>query len=159
MYWSFIIVFIYLSVPMIVLLQEVHWDLKSLQLRRKVMTMRNRVQAHINIGSTYVARKLSEYLQLNHIACAGLFGGDTSIFLCIILCSRYYLPLHFPAFSWYTTLCYFTNFFWDLRNIIFQQVIGLWRLVNMLPDHQAPLCFWQAILALWKNKFQIHAKE
>lgn len=97
--------FAYLSVPMTVLFQEVLWNLKSLllRMRTKVMSRRNQVQMILNIGSTYVARKLSEYLQLNHIACAGQFGEVTSIFLCIILCSRYCVPYHCPDFSLYLT--------------------------------------------------------
>lgn len=74
-----------------VLLQKVHWDLGRFQSRRKVITMRKPVQLNLNTGSIFLVRKLSEYLQLNHIACADLFAEVTSIFLCIILCSRYYL--------------------------------------------------------------------
>lgn len=89
-------------------LQEVHWDLKSLLTRRKVRSMRNPIQLNLSIKSIFVVRKLSEYLQLNHIACAGLFVEVTSIFLCIILRSRYCLPFH--ACAWCVILLLFYEF-------------------------------------------------
>lgn len=136
------IVFIYLSMPLTLLLQEVHWDRKSLLSRRKVMSMRNPVQLNLSIESIFVVRKLSEYLQLNHIACADLFVEVTSIFLCIILRNRYFLP----ACAWCIILLLFyelllgitkylvSSHFLFLSNL-FQQVIDLWREIGwLLPD-------------------------
>lgn len=104
------------------------------------MSRRNQVQMNLYIGSTYVARKLSGYLQLNHIACAGQFGEVTSIFLCIILCSRYCVPYHCPEFFFICdTSAIFTNFFRDSQNVPFLVYGGI--LVMLVPDHQVPLCF------------------
>ncbi|XP_073287308.1 uncharacterized protein [Primulina huaijiensis] len=58
--------------------------------------MRKTVSLSLSTGSTFVVKKLLEYLQVNHMSCAVLFAEVTLTYLFIILCSRvlHAIPSH-----------------------------------------------------------------